>query len=174
MRKKIGNGFLTVEAAVLFGIILSVLTAVLYLGFYLHDRAVLGETAAYYAGVMMHMIEEPVSYGGRLEIRRLEEQDIFRVAGYGEQQDPREIEALFRKEMGDRLLMTGVEEIHAEFGQREVVFTYRARFRWRVGALVKAMLGLEETFSGEVHLKRNMDPEEFIRLCRGVIWRKKE
>lgn len=49
MRKKL-QGSYTVEAALLMGILLAFLTAVIYLGFYLHDRAFL-QGAAYETAV---------------------------------------------------------------------------------------------------------------------------
>jgi len=167
------NGYMTVEAALLFGFILMLFMAMFYLAFYLHDRAVLYETCAYYAEAMLHSAEEPVDLTGRLETERLEEQSIFRTNGYAEYKDPGVVEAAFRTTAKNRLLMSSVTRVNASYSGRKVRIAYGAEFHLTAGSFVTLWTGIEKEFSGEVALECKMDPEEFVRLCRGVIWRKK-
>lgn len=174
MRYRRKSGSLTVEATLVLGFVLLLFLAVFYEAFYLHDRAVLRETASYYAEAMRHMAEEPVDIAGRLEAWRLEEQNIFRSNGYAGQKDPGAVETEFRQVAGQRMLMSDVKGAKAVFDGRKIRLSYSAEFRLLSNSFVSAVTGISSVWEDEIGIELKMDPEEFIRLCRGVIWRKKE
>ena len=174
MKSGMRSGSLTVEAALVFGVLFMVMLTVFYMAFYLHDRAVLYETAAYYAEAMAHMAEEPVNLSGEMEARRLEEQNIFRTNGYGGRQSTYAIEAAFMDEANSGMLMSSVTSARAVFNGRSLSLSYSAEFRVLQGSFIETMTGIARTWSGKEERTLYMDPEEFVRLCRGLIWRKKE
>ena len=174
MKARVQNGSVTVEAAFILGFVMMLFLAVFSMTFYLHDRAVLRETAAYYAEAMRHMAEEPVDLDGRLESWRLEEQNVFRTNGYAEYKDPGLVEYAFRQTAAQRMLMSEVTSTKAVFEGRKIRLSYAAAFRLPGGAVIAGITGIGTEWSDEIQISLRMDPEEFIRLCRGVIWRKKE
>ena len=174
MSVKMKSGSVTVEAALVLGMTLLLFLSVFYMTFYLHDRAVLRETAAYYAEAMRHMAEEPVDLTGRLETWRLEEQNVFRTNGYAEFMDPGVVEYFFRRVAEERMLMSELTSAHASFEGRRIRLSYKAGFRLLGGSFVSMVTGISSEWEDEIRIDLKMDPEEFIRLCRGVIWRKKE
>ena len=174
MKNRWGKGSMTVEATFVTGFALLLFTSVIYFAFFLHDRAVLRMTAEYYAETMLHMAEEPVDLIGRLESWRLEDQNIFRTNGYASDQDTDPVALAFRMTADQRMLMTRVEQVSATFNGRNVRLSCSARCQVISGSFVTRITGIDPTWNEEVQMKLKMDPEEFIRLCRGVIWRKKQ
>lgn len=168
------RGSMTVEASLVLGIVLMLILSVLYTAFYLHDRAVLKETAAWFSEAMLHMAEEPVNLDGRLEAGRLESQNIFRANGYASEEDAVKAAEAFRRTAELRMLMTRVTDVRASFEGRKIRLSYTAEFRMNVGAAVSRVTGVLPSWTDETERTLGMDPEEFVRLCRGVIWRKKE
>ena len=168
------EGSVTVEATLVLGLVLLLLTTVFYMAFYLHDRAVLKETAAYYAEAMLHMAEEPVDLEGRLESWRIEDQNIFRTNGYAEYKDNGAVAIAFQTTANERMLITKVTIARAYFNQRKIVLMYSVKTNMRQGSFAALVTSMEKEWSDEVRMELKMDPEEFVRLCRGVIWRKKQ
>ncbi len=168
---RLSCGVLTVETALVMGIILALtFSAVVYAG-YLHDRAVLKEMAVYYAEALLHLKEEPVDFDGHLEITRLEEQNILRTNSYADGLDVHAIEARFAESATEKMLFSEVTGASVSIGQTKVVLRYTGAFRLKLGALVESILSFQEGLSGSVEQESGMAPEEFIRLCHGIIWR---
>ena len=174
MKHKMKNGSMTVEATLVLGVLFLLVLSAFYATFYLHDRAVIRGTAAYYAEAMRHMAEEPVDLTGRLEPWRLEDQNVFRTNGYAENADPGIVEFLFRQAGNERMLTSEVTDARAAFEGRKISLSYTAKSRLFGDSIVSRVTGISPEWSDEIRIELKMDPEEFIRLCRGVIWRKKE
>lgn len=168
------SGYMTLEAALILGIVMQLMAGMFCISFYLHDRAVLYEITSYYAETMRHMLEEPVNSDGVLEINRLEEQNLFRTNGYGSDRDSEEIVQAIRREAGKRLLVSTVTGIDVGRTDQKIVVTYEAVFHFKIAKFILKLTGIDQEIRGTVIRERTMDPEEFIRLCRGVVWRKRQ
>ena len=168
------KGSFTVESAMVMGLVLTILLSVISYAGYLHDRAVLTSIALYYKESLQHMMEEPVAFDGTLQTKRLEEQNVLRTNGYGTGVNASDIERRFLESAGKRVLFSEVTGCSIRLGEREAALSYRASFKMRFGVAVLRLAGIETEIEGTVSAEKRFDPEEFIRLLRGLIWRKKK
>ena len=167
----IRRGSYTIEAAIVMGIVMMLLYAFVFIGFYLHDRLVLYESGLNYAETLLHMTEEPVTFSGKLEIVRLEEQNILRIGGYQDAVNTAFLQELFLYETGQRLFLSQPDDVKIEADGTEVRLFYSAQVRIPFGSMVRKMIGVQPEISREIRMRRRIDPEEVVRLMRGVIWR---
>jgi len=166
--RRFKDGFATVEAAFVISIILFVLTAILLFLFYLHDRLVLFETALLDAERIEHMVEEPVSEQGKLLEDRLEAQSFLRITTYRAYVDIDGWKKSFMEEVNRQMFLTDLSSVEIGVEDRQVTLSYQAAFRLPVKGVVKTLLRDILTFSGKITLKRGMDREELVRLCRSI------
>lgn len=171
-KRQFDAGSYTIEAAFVFPIIIILVSLIILYSFYLHDRVVLAEMSQYYTKKLFQMLDEPVSVSGRLEIERLEEQNLLRIGGYKDSIQPAMIEKSFRESAERWLLVTSVKSVRAEVTDTGVKFSYTADCAIRVLSKYVKMTGIENGFSGTKSIERPLSPEEFVRIIRGIIWRK--
>ena len=169
LRERIGAGVLTIEAAFVITICCMLVTMILWMAFYQHDRAVLHKLGMTYAAGLLHMAEEPVSFDGVLEAERLEEQGIFRLDGYSGAVSSEEIEARFRESAETRLLMSDLRSVEVSADDIAVKVAYEAEFRPALSEGILQLFGSGRTLSGSFQRKRGLDPEEFVRIVRSVF-----
>lgn len=162
-------GVFTIEAAFVVSLICVLVLWVLVTAFYQHDRAVLTKLGLSYVSNLLHMAEEPVSFDGMMEAERLEEQDIFRLDGYSGAVSVDEVEIRFAESAKIRLLMTDLKAVHVTAADSEVTVSYEAAFRFPLAEQILDLIGSGREMSGSFHLKRGLDPEEFVRIVRSVF-----
>lgn len=147
---------------------MAVVTAFLLMAFYLHDRAVLGELAILDTERISHMVEEPVSESGRLTVERLEEQSFLRTTTYRSYVNAAAWEQRFREAAEEELLLTELVSVSVSVGEKEIALEYRGEFRFPVGGAAREMAEGAGALTGRVVIRRGMDPEELVRLCRSI------
>lgn len=172
MSGSIKEGSYTVEASFIFPIIILLIMGTLIFAFYLHDRTVLTEMGMYYTKELFHMLDEPVDVNGRPEIERLEEQNLIRLGGYKKSIRPEVVAAQFKKSAESRLLISKVTKAEANASETGVSFSYEAECGGPLFMRLIGFAGMPDGYSGSSEMNRPMSPEEFVRIIRGVIWRK--
>ena len=172
IRDHLTAGVLTIEAAFVVSVICTLVTLVIVTGFYQHDRAVLVKMGLSYAESLLHMAEEPVTFDGAMEAERLEEQGIFRMDGYSGAVSSEEVETRFMESAETKLLMTDLECVKVTADDSEVGIAYEAAFRFPLAENLLQLFGSGRNMSGSYSLKRNLDPEEFVRIVRSVFGKK--
>ncbi|GEM_PF-3782968 len=166
------KGSYTVEASVVVSLTMVLIMVLLYLGFLLRDRLVLYEVSLNYVNRMGQMLEEPVSAKDQLEALRLSEQNVFRSGSYKNGIHTEDMKALFIKNANEQTFLLTVRSADIQVTDRKVSLTYTAQAEMRGGKTVSKLLSRFSTVEKCVERERRMDPEEFVRLCRGTIWRK--
>lgn len=166
------SGVYTVEAALVMSFVLLLLFLCLFMAFYLHDRTVLNALGRYYLKTLIHMVEEPVTVDGELEAERMEEQNILRTNGFQSAISPDSVGARFAESASRMLLMSNLSEIDVMTYSDEVVIHYKARFKVPVYQGFIELLGVDTRYEATIRTERSLDPEEFVRLCRGIFFRK--
>lgn len=172
--RSLTEGSLTVEAGFVMGVVLTLLTAVLLLAFYLHDRATFHETVSEYAEGLRRMMEEPVDLYGALIPERLNTENIFRTGWHLDSASAAKAEREIQETADRYMFLCRVRSVSvlAEGGMVRV--SYSGVFDPPFSGDLLRLIGVETVFSGEAEHRWNLEPEEFVRLCRGLIWRKKE
>ena len=139
----------------------------------LHDRAVIEEAIRYYAEALIHMIEEPVEPGGDLAIARLEEDTIFRLKGYGTEEAAKTVRDEIESAVGGSLLLLKIRETSVSISEKTARITVQTELKAALQAAASHLFPAD-AFEQSIERDRRMDPEEFIRLLRGTVWRKKD
>ena len=165
------SGQYTIEAVFIFPLIVAILLLTVFYGLYLHDKVAIDEMGLYYAKQALHLLKEPVTIDGDLEIKRLEEQNILRTDGYGKHMDVGAVEARFYESAKNRLILSDLESVKIDIGEKSIAVSYAGSYRMKALTRFLSLLGIAEKFYGHAEMERTMDPEEFLRLCRGIIWR---
>jgi len=162
------EGSSTVEAAFVVSLILFLLAAVILMMFYLHDRAILFETALLHSKRICHMVEEPVSEQGKLMVDRLEAQSFLRVSNYRSYVNTAVWEARFREEAEERMFLTTLTDVTVVAADNEVEVSYSGAFRVPLGGVTRKVLRDMLMFSDEVRVTFGTSAEELVRLCRSI------
>ena len=173
-KRPVGDGSATVEATLVMAVVLSVVFSFTVFSMILHDRVVLKELGDYYSETLMHLIEEPVEPDGTLLIDRLEEETILRTKGYGTKEAEEEIRERMMDSAAESLLLTRLTDVTVTLGPKEGVIRYEGELKFRGGSFFLQWMLSDEGLSGSVSRDRRTDPEEFIRLLRGIVWRGKK
>jgi len=168
LRRLCREGFTTVEAALVISFILFLMTAFMLMMFYLHDRALLYEIALKDGERIMKMVEEPVSEQGKLEMKRLKEQNFLRIRTYISYVNTESWEAAFRAEAEETLFLTEVTSVEVELSDRGASVKYSGRFRLPVGGVTRRLLEGALTMEGTVTCKKDISPEELVRISRSI------
>ena len=161
-------GIYTPEAAVVISMLFFLTAALVFLGFYLHDRLVLYGTAA-------KCLQEEARYLGKAAETdgSLSEAGLFDggLQLYGRELTP-EKEAEFREHFlmraSSRLLMSEVESAELKKDGHELRLRYRAVFTVKTGSVVKRLLYGNGEIESEVSLRLPLRPEEVVRIVRGI------
>ena len=169
---KVRAGSYTVEASFLLPILMVIAVLGIVMGMYYHDRQTLSALSQYYLKAAYHMIDEPVSVTGQMEIKRLEAQGLFRANGFAKQVSPAEVEDAFRRDAEKGLLITEIKSVRVQITGESADISYEAESRIGLFGGFAELLGLSGHFAEGIHKSRPLSPEEFVRICRGIIWRK--
>lgn len=162
MKKKAGGNY-TLEAAILLPMILFILLALLYTGFWLHDRSMIqGEVQLIVLkgeAVAKNSLD-PAS--GRIDYDRYVGKGIFGAFyDYGDEADV--LEEVLRVTLKEKLLIAAITDIFIELAPSEISIEVKADFDIPIGGIrrffVQSGTGLA------VREKKSFDnSEEFIRV----------
>lgn len=148
---------------------LGVMTALLFMAFYIHDKAAAEGICRKAAGMGVRQAQENVSLEtGELELRRLEEKSIlWRLL---QSFDYTEEEGAGRaKEQLDQILLLGRNpSVRAEVLADKATVEYQMEWEAPFGIWKSFLPKGSWTVRGSVTVKR-MEAEEFIRLCKGML-----
>ena len=141
--KKSLKGSYTIEAALIFPFIMGVIVFIIYISFFLHDRAVM-KSCAYQAALKASLVRTGASDMER-EARKAAEYDIDGL-----------------------LLATEGVDIRVSVSGKEVIVSYSGTLRIPQGALFMKISGSDGiAVQGEGRASQK-DAIEFIRKCRMV------
>ena len=173
MKKRV-NGSVTVEACFIGGLTVTVLAALIWFGLYMRDRSVIRSALLYYKEEVAAILSEPAAADGKLSLERLGEDSLVNTLSPTKKVDLLELSGGFRKRLENALLISRPEKTDARLTDRGICLEYRCSFRLPTGNWFLKILPDEGTVSGSVEVRTGLEPEEFLRICRGIIWRKDE
>lgn len=154
------KGSYTVEAGVIVSLTMLIIMALLFLGMMLSDRLTAYETALYFVNQAegeVRVSEASGSFEGaarkEVGIRASEWKDRF------------------LETVNERMLLVKIEDVEFTIDARAVTLKYRGSAGIHGGAAVRGILAPFCTIEEQIERRRRQAPEEFVRMCRGIIWR---
>ncbi len=171
MPERFLRGSYTLEAAYIMTITAALLTAVLYMAFFLNDRAVLYAMAADYAERVLCMSEEPVFQDGEIQTGRIGGEEHSRSFGKGEKEA---LQEAFRTAAQKRMCMTELRTAELSVSEKEIVLVAEGVFPFP-GRRWLSFFGEDAAaVKTEVRVERSMPYDMQIRLRRVFSEQKEE
>ena len=164
-------GAFTVEASFIASFTVIILAALIFLGMYLHDRAVLRLLSEQYLMTALELTERPCGENGMLDISEVEKRGVRANASYEKDTDEEAIRAALLTAMKERTLMTTVREVSVRIEDKSAEVSYSCAFRFPTGGIFGRLLSDSYEMEGVVSCKKRILPETCVRVTRALLGR---
>lgn len=164
------QGSSTVEAALVVSLTMMLLGTMIYLGMILHDRATAYLLGANFLEAAVETASGPCDTEGRFMAEELEKRGLLTAEEYVKDTDEAVLERRFRELFGERMLLTRLQEIEIQMSDREAALSYQGNASVK-GGFFQRFLGRLGSVKYACSYERPVRPENFVRFCRGVVWK---
>lgn len=163
------EGSYTLEAAWILFCVFGVITALIFVTFYIHDKAVAEGICRKVAGMGIHQVQENTNMDtGGLEIERLEDKSMLWRLMQKFDDTEQNVLKTAEKELSDRLFLGKNPNIQVELSADKIVLEYQIEWEFPLGIWKVWIPDGIWTLRGNIQVKK-MESEELIRLCKGIL-----
>ncbi len=165
------KGSYTVEATVTVLVILIVVFGFFYFGMYLRECTAFHDLARMRLDRYERSLSEPVDLLGQLDIQRFSEWPVFMICPTVSFQEASSFVAELADDIGKQWVFLQPLPITMVDNSKGLEIKYQNKFKKGIPYIYRQLFHLSPVISDE-KITISPEPEEFVRISRGVIWRK--
>lgn len=167
MNEKVSGSF-TLEATFIVSLTILLIFGFMYAGLYLREECIFHSLVEMRVLRAKRSLEEAIDSEGHMEPERIPEMPILQINPKIDLEDALTLAREIAKELGTGWSLLDPNPITVIDYKNKVGIEYYNAFKRGIPLFYKNTWVYSESFS-ETELVLNMEPEDFLRICRGIL-----